>query len=81
MTSVQITTPAGVADGTVELPGDIFDVTANMPLMHQVVVAQLAAARQGTHKTKRRGDSRAPVLVQADPTRIPLDADGLGAAG
>src|SRR5512141_3434661 len=56
MTSVQITTPAGVADGTVELPGDIFDVTANMPLMHQVVVAQLAAARQGTHKTKTRGE-------------------------
>ena len=56
MTSVQITTPAGVADGTVELPGEIFDVTANMPLMHQVVVAQLAAARQGTHKTKTRGE-------------------------
>ena len=56
MTSVQITTPAGVADGTVELPGDIFDVTANLPLMHQVVVAQLAAARQGTHKTKTRGE-------------------------
>ena len=56
MTSVQITTPAGEADGSVELPGDIFDVTANMPLMHQVVVAQLAAARQGTHKTKTRGE-------------------------
>ena len=37
-------------------PPTIFDVTANVPLMHQVVVAQLAAARQGTHKTKTRGE-------------------------
>ncbi|NUL49510.1 50S ribosomal protein L4 [Cellulosimicrobium funkei] len=41
---------------TVELPAEIFDVQANVPLMHQVVVAQLAAARQGTHKVKRRGE-------------------------
>lgn len=40
----------------VELPAEIFDVQANVPLMHQVVVAQLAAARQGTHKVKRRGE-------------------------
>ena len=40
----------------VDLPAGIFDVTANVPLMHQVVVAQLAAARQGTHKTKTRGE-------------------------
>ena len=56
MTTVQITTPAGAADGSVDLPAHIFDVTANVPLMHQVVVAQLAAARQGTHKTKTRGE-------------------------
>jgi large subunit ribosomal protein L4 len=56
MTTVQITTPAGATDGSVELPADIFDVTANVPLMHQVVVAQLAAARQGTHKAKNRGE-------------------------
>jgi large subunit ribosomal protein L4 len=42
--------------GTVELPDDVFDVAANIPLMHQVVVAQLAAARQGTHKAKSRGE-------------------------
>jgi large subunit ribosomal protein L4 len=42
--------------GTVELPDDVFDVAANIPLMHQVVVAQLAAARQGTHKAKTRGE-------------------------
>ena len=42
--------------GTVELPDEIFDAPANIPLMHQVVVAQLAAARQGTHKTKTRGE-------------------------
>jgi large subunit ribosomal protein L4 len=42
----------------VDLPGDIFDVQVNIPLIHQVVVAQQAAARQGTHATKTRGDVR-----------------------
>ena len=37
------------------LPGELFDANANVSLMHQVVVAQLAAARQGTHATKTRG--------------------------
>jgi large subunit ribosomal protein L4 len=46
----------GTASGTVALPGEIFDVQVNIPLIHQVVVAQLAAARQGTHKTKGRGE-------------------------
>jgi large subunit ribosomal protein L4 len=44
--------------GTVELPDEVFGVPANIPLMHQVVVAQLAAARQGTHKAKSRGEVR-----------------------
>src|SRR5436309_14719775 len=56
MTTVDIKTPAGKKDGSVELPAEIFDVQANVPLMHQVVVAQLAAARQGTHDTKTRGE-------------------------
>src|SRR6187200_77699 len=56
MSTVQITTPAGEADGSVELPAEIFDVQSNIPLIHQVVVAQLAAARQGTHKAKTRGE-------------------------
>ncbi|RIJ76884.1 50S ribosomal protein L4 [Nakamurella silvestris] len=56
MTSVAITTPAGKADGSVELPDAIFDAKSSIPLMHQVVVAQLAAARQGTHSTKTRGE-------------------------
>jgi large subunit ribosomal protein L4 len=42
----------------VDLPGEIFDVQVNVPLIHQVVVAQLAAARQGTHATKTRGEVR-----------------------
>jgi len=46
----------GRRSGSVELPAEVFDVQANIPLMHQVVVAQLAAARQGTHKTKTRGE-------------------------
>ena len=42
----------------VDLPAEIFDVQVNVPLIHQVVVAQLAAARQGTHDTKTRGEVR-----------------------
>jgi large subunit ribosomal protein L4 len=56
--SVQVKTPQGKSEGTVELPAHVFDVTANVPLMHQVVTAQLAAARQGTHDTKTRGEVR-----------------------
>jgi large subunit ribosomal protein L4 len=56
VTRVDIRTPEGATAGTTELPDEIFDVPANIPLMHQVVVAQLAAARQGTHSTKTRGD-------------------------
>ncbi|WP_405179569.1 50S ribosomal protein L4 [Nocardia sp. NBC_01377] len=60
--SVNLTLPVkeigGKSNGTVDLPAEIFDVTANIALMHQVVVAQLAAARQGTHSTKTRGEVR-----------------------
>ena len=42
----------------VDLPAEIFDVEVNIPLIHQVVVAQRAAARQGTHSTKTRGEVR-----------------------
>ena len=42
----------------VDLPAEIFDAKVNIPLIHQVVVAQQAAARQGTHATKTRGDVR-----------------------
>ena len=56
--SIDIHTPEGGTSGGVELPAEIFDVQANIPLMHQVVVAQLAAARQGTHDTKTRGETR-----------------------
>jgi large subunit ribosomal protein L4 len=50
------TQPAKALD--VDLPAEIFDVQTNVPLIHQVVVAQLAAARQGTHSTKTRGEVR-----------------------
>ncbi|AVM01545.1 50S ribosomal protein L4 [Gordonia iterans] len=56
--TLDVRTPAGGTDGTVELPADLFDVDANIALMHQVVVAQQAAARQGTHSTKTRGEVR-----------------------
>lgn len=58
MPTIDILSPQGSASGTVELPAEIFDVQVNVPLIHQVVVAQLAAARQGTHKTKTRADVR-----------------------
>ena len=45
----------GKKAGSAELPGDVFDANTNIPLIHQVVIAQLAAARQGTHATKTRG--------------------------
>jgi large subunit ribosomal protein L4 len=51
---VPVRTPAGESTGSVTLPGELFDANANVSLMHQVVVAQLAAARQGTHSTKTR---------------------------
>jgi len=56
VSSVDVINAEGTKAGSVELPDDIFDVQANIPLMHQVVVAQLAAARQGTAKTKTRGE-------------------------
>jgi large subunit ribosomal protein L4 len=53
---VDVRTPAGTTAGSATLPGSLFDADANVSLMHQVVVAQLAAARQGTHSTKTRGE-------------------------
>jgi large subunit ribosomal protein L4 len=55
MTSVNVVSPASDETTTVELPDAIFAAKINVPLMHQVVVAQRAAARQGTHATKTRG--------------------------
>jgi large subunit ribosomal protein L4 len=56
-TNVEVKNADGSAAGdSVELPAHVFDAPANIALMHQVVVAQLAAARQGTHDTKTRGE-------------------------
>ncbi len=52
--TVDVVDAKGKKAGTAELPGDVFDVVTNVPLIHQVVVAQRAAARQGTHATKTR---------------------------
>ena len=56
MTSLDVLDVAGKKAGSVDLPGDLFDVQTNVPLIHQVVVAQQAAARQGTASTKRHGE-------------------------
>ncbi len=55
MASIDIRTPEGTG-GSVELPAEIFDATASIPLIHQVVVGQLAAARSGNHKAKDRSE-------------------------
>ena len=55
-TKVDVLDVNGKKAGSVELPATIFDVQTNVPLIHQVVVAQQAAARQGTSSTKRRGE-------------------------
>ena len=56
--NVPVLTPSGESSGDVALDEAIFGVRVNVPLMHQVVVAQLAAARSGTHSTKTRGEVR-----------------------
>jgi large subunit ribosomal protein L4 len=58
MPTIDILSPAGIKAGSVDLPDDVFDVQTNIPLIHQVVVGQLAAARQGTASTKTRAEVR-----------------------
>src|SRR2546427_3122909 len=58
MSAVKVVSPAGKAGANVQLPDEIFGVKVNIPLIHQVVVGQEAAARQGTHATKTRGEVR-----------------------
>jgi len=54
--TVDIKSAEGKKVGSLDLPSELFDVQANVPLIHQVVVAQLAAARAGTAKAKNRGE-------------------------
>jgi len=54
--TIDVRTPDGKTDGTVDLPAALFDAEPNIALMHQVVTAQLAAKRQGTHSTKTRAE-------------------------
>lgn len=56
--TLDVHTADGSTNGTVELPPSVFDVEVSTPLLHQVVTAQLAARRQGTHATKTRGQVR-----------------------
>ncbi len=56
--TIDVLDTEGNKSGSAELPGELFDVQTNIPLIHQVVVAQQAAARQGTHSTKTRGEVR-----------------------
>ena len=55
-TKLEVINITGKKAGSVDLPETLFAVETNVPLIHQVVTAQLAAARQGTHKTKNRGE-------------------------
>jgi large subunit ribosomal protein L4 len=54
--TIDVRTADGSTAGSVDLPAEVFDAQANIALMHQVVVAQQAAARQGTHSAKTRGE-------------------------
>ena len=84
--TVDVIDAAGKKSGTAELPGEVFDVVTNVPLIHQVVVAQRAAARQGTHATKTRamvsGGGRKPYKqkgtgrARQGSTRAPQFAGG-----
>jgi large subunit ribosomal protein L4 len=56
--TIDVKTPDGKTHGSVQLPAELFDAPANIALLHQVVTAQLAAKRQGTHSTKTRGEVR-----------------------
>jgi|AutmiccommuBRH21_1029487.scaffolds.fasta_scaffold00143_38 large subunit ribosomal protein L4 len=56
--TVDVVDAKGKKAGKADLPAELFDAQTNIPLIHQVVVAQLAAARQGTHSTKTRGEVR-----------------------
>jgi large subunit ribosomal protein L4 len=58
MSAVKVVSPAGKTGANVQLPDEIFGAKVNIPLIHQVVVAQEAAARQGTHAVKTRGEVR-----------------------
>jgi large subunit ribosomal protein L4 len=56
--TVTVVSPSGSSGSTVDLPGEIFEAKINIPLIHQVVIAQQAAGRQGTHAVKTRGAVR-----------------------
>ena len=56
--SVTTKDQSGVDTGSADLDADIFGIEPNLPVMHQVVTAQLAAARAGTHSTKNRSEVR-----------------------
>jgi large subunit ribosomal protein L4 len=56
VSTIDVLDASGAKAGTVDLPESVFGAKVNIPLIHQVVVAQLAARRQGTHKTKTRGE-------------------------
>jgi large subunit ribosomal protein L4 len=58
MASVKVKTPAGADKGTVDLVEDVFGIEPNVPVMHQVVTAQLAHRRAGTQSTKTRAEVR-----------------------
>ena len=58
MATLKLTTAAGEASGDVEVDDSYFDVQPNVPVMHQVVTAQLAAKRAGTQSTKTRAEVR-----------------------
>jgi large subunit ribosomal protein L4 len=58
MAKLDVLNAGGTKAGSVDLPDEVFGVQVNVPVMHRVVRAQLAAARAGTHSTKTRSEVR-----------------------
>ena len=73
--SVPVRTPDGSTGRTVELPAEVFAAQVSIPTIHQVVVAQLAAARQGTHSTKTRGEVRGGGAVSYTHLTLPTNRE------
>jgi hypothetical protein len=86
VSAVTIKTQAGADSGSADLPDAVFGIEPNVAVMHQVVTAQLAAARAGTHSTKTRaevgGGGRSPGARRAPvaPGRARSDPRSGGAA-
>ena len=85
MASITLKTTAGKDAGTLELAADMFGIQPNVPVMHQVVTAQLAARRSGTQSTKTRsevsGGGKKPLDAQQGRILAAMEPEETGGKG